>query len=159
MASELDATDRAILRLLRQDARRTNAEIGAAVGLSPSACHRRIKMMEAQGVIRGYTILTGERDDREGRVNVLVQVTLERQTEDYLSRFEKAVRSFPEIRECFLMAASIDYWLRVEADSPAAYERLHGEVLSRLPGVTRINSSFAMRDALHPRKDGRRAAR
>lgn len=156
MAASLDTTDRAILRLLQRDARQTNADIGAQVGLSASACHRRIKIMEAQGVIQGYTIVTGDFNDRDDKVNVLVQVTLERQTEDYLSRFEKAVRSFPEIRECFLMAGSVDYWLRVEADNAAAYETIHGEVLSRLPGVTRINSSFAMRDALHGNRSSRR---
>jgi DNA-binding Lrp family transcriptional regulator len=85
-------------------------------------------------------------------VNVLVQVTLERQTEDYLARFEHAVRQCPEIRECFLMTGAVDYWLRVEADSVDAYERIHGEILSRLPGVTRINSNIAMRDGLRPRR-------
>lgn len=83
---------------------------------------------------------------------MVVQVTLDRQTEDYLSRFEQAVRRCPEIRECFLMTGDVDYWLRVRTESVAAYEAIHGEVLSRLPGVTRINSSFAMRDALRPRR-------
>ncbi|BAV64958.1 Lrp/AsnC family transcriptional regulator [Sphingobium cloacae] len=151
---ELDGKDRAILRLLQLNARLTHAEIGEKIGLSPSACHRRVKLMEANGVIRGYTIVTGGTGDSDGKVNVLVQVTLERQTEDYLSRFERAVRECPEIRECFLMAGSVDYWLRVEAVNATAYERIHGEILSRLPGVTRINSSFAMRDALRHRRDG-----
>lgn len=157
MPPSLDSTDRAILRLLQRDARQTNAEIGAQVGLSASACHRRIKILESQGVVQGYTIVTGDFGDPSEKVNVLVQVTLERQTEDYLSRFEKAVRSFPEIRECFLMAGSVDYWLRLEVENTAAYESIHGEVLSRLPGVTRINSSFAMRDALREKRPGRRA--
>ncbi|MGE4410252.1 MAG: Lrp/AsnC family transcriptional regulator, partial [Sphingobium sp.] len=104
------------------------------------------------GVIRAYTIVTGGAGDEDSKVNVLVQVTLERQTEDYLSRFERAVRQCPEVRECFLMAGSVDYWLRVEVVNAAAYERVHGEILSRLPGVTRINSSFAMRDALRWKK-------
>ncbi len=146
---KLDGKDRAILRLLQRNARLTHGEIGEKIGLSPSACHRRIKLMETQRVIQGYTIITGNMGDGDGKVNVLVQVTLERQTEDYLSRFERAVREYPEIRECFLMAGSIDYWLRVETTSAAAYERIHSEILSRLPGVTRISSSFAMRDALN----------
>jgi len=62
------------------------------------------------------------------------------------------VRQCPEIRECFLMTGAVDYWLRVEADSVDAYERIHSEILSRMPGVTRINSSIAMRDALRPRR-------
>lgn len=152
MAITLDATDRAILLLLRQDARRTNAAIAAEVGLSPSACHRRIKLLETSGVIRGYTVLTGSASRDDEVVSVLVQVTLERQTEDYLARFEAAVRKRPEIRECFLMTGAVDYWLRVEVESAGAYEALHGEVLSRLPGVTRIHSSLAMRDALNSRR-------
>lgn len=152
MTTTLDAVDRAILLLLRQNARRTNAAIAAEVGLSPSACHRRIKLLETIGVIRGYTVLTSGASQGEDAVSVVVQVTLERQTEDFLARFESAVRKRPEIKECFLMTGAVDYWLRVEVENTAAYEALHGEVLSRLPGVTRIHSSLAMRDALNPRR-------
>ncbi|BBF71837.1 MULTISPECIES: Lrp/AsnC family transcriptional regulator [Sphingomonadaceae] len=151
MTATLDNSDRAILRLLKLDARRSNADIAAQIGLSPSACHRRIKQLEAGGYIRGYTLVAGGRDET-AMVNVLVQVTLDRQTDDFLARFEHAVRQCPEIRECFLMTGAVDYWLRVEADSVDAYERIHGEILSRLPGVTRINSNIAMRDALRPRR-------
>ena len=151
MGNSIDQMDRAILRLLKLNARRSNAEIAAEVGLSPSACHRRIRQLEASGYIRGYTMVAGGRDET-AVVNVLVQVTLDRQTEDFLARFEHAVRQCPEIRECFLMTGAVDYWLRVEADSVDAYERMHSEILSRMPGVTRINSSIAMRDALRPRR-------
>lgn len=156
MASSLDTADRAILRLLRLNARRPNSDIAAEIGLSPSACHRRIKMLEDEGVIRGYTLVTGPLDDEARAVDVLVQVTLDRQTEDYLARFEHAVRQCPEIRECFLMTGGVDYWLRVQTESVAAYEAIHSEILSRMPGVTRINSSIAMRDALRPRRATRR---
>lgn len=156
MSSALDATDRAILRLLRLNARRPNSEIAAEVGLSPSACHRRIRLLEDEGVIRGYTLVTGPLDSEARGVDVLVQVTLDRQTEDYLARFEHAVRQCPEIRECFLMTGGVDYWLRVQTESVAAYEAIHSEILSRMPGVTRINSSIAMRDALRPKKTARR---
>ncbi|MEE4451313.1 Lrp/AsnC family transcriptional regulator [Novosphingobium resinovorum] len=156
MSKAVDDVDRAILRILRVDGRKPNAEIAQAVGLSPSACLRRIRLMEDRGVIRGYTVVTGPEDDEGGReVDVVVQVTLDRQTGDYLSRFEHAVRQCPEVRECFLMGGDVDYWLRLRTESVAAYEAIHGEVLSRLPGVTRISSSFAMRDALRPRR-GRR---
>lgn len=155
MSGSLDSVDRGIIRILRLNARRTNAEIAAEVGLSASACHRRIRILEQTGVIRGYTVITSP-VDREGQgVDVLVQVTLERQTEDYLARFEHAVRQCPEIRECFLMTGGVDYWLRVQTESVAAYETIHSEVLSRMPGVTRINSSIAMRDALRPKKMAR----
>lgn len=151
----MDDTDAAILRILRADGRKPNSEVAEAVSLSPSACLRRIRLMEERGIIRGYTVVTGS-DLEEGRgVDVVVQVTLDRQTEDYLSRFESAVRQCPEIRECFLMTGDVDYWLRVRTESVAAYEVIHGEVLSRLPGVTRINSSIAMRDALRPKRRNR----
>lgn len=156
MAVGLDQTDRAILRLLRLNARRPNSEIAEEVGLSPSSCHRRIKLLEDAGVIRGYTVLTSPLRVGENSVNILVQVTLDRQTEDYLARFEHAVRQCPEIRECFLMTGGTDYWLRVETESVAAYEIIHSEILSRMPGVARINSSVAMRDALNPRSAGPR---
>lgn len=155
MPPTVDSVDRAILRVLHADARRPNSEIAEEVGLSPSACLRRIKLMESRGVIRGYTVLTGPLEDDERAVDVLVQVRLDRQTEDYLSRFENAVRQCPEVHECFLMTGDVDYWLRLRTQSVAAYETIHGEVLSKLPGVTRINSSFAMRDALRPRRNKR----
>lgn len=147
-----DATDRAILQVLRLDGRKPNADVAQAVGLSPSACLRRIRLMEHHGAIRGYTVITGPDDDDDRGVDVVVQVTLDRQSEDYLSRFEHAVRQCPEVRECWLMTGDVDYWLRLRTESVAAYEAIHGEVLSRLPGVTRISSSFAMRDALRPRR-------
>ena len=149
----LDSKDRAILRLLRVNARLTHAEIGEEVGLSPSACHRRIKQLEADGYIGGYTIVLGRSDGGDARVNMIIQVTLERQTEEYLTRFERAVRKCPEVKECFLVSGSFDYWLRVEVESAVHYETIHGDVLSRLPGVTRINSSLAMRDALGQRRE------
>ncbi len=147
----LDNIDRAILRELKLNARQSSRRLSARVSLSPSACHRRVKMLEETGVIRGYTLAEGSADSGCDQVTVIVQVTLERQTENYLAAFEVAVRRFPEVRQCFLMTGVADYWLRVEVTNAAAYETLHGEVLSRLPGVTRIHSSFAMRDALNLR--------
>src|SRR3546814_20328009 len=88
-----DLRDRAILRLLQVNARQTHAEIGEQVGLSPSACHRRIRLLEEGGHIAAYTIVLGRSDGADGRVTLVVQVTLERQTEDYLSRFEQIGRA------------------------------------------------------------------
>jgi DNA-binding Lrp family transcriptional regulator len=139
-----DPVDERILRLLREDARMTNAALAAAAGLSPSACLRRVRRLEASGVIRGYTVLLDE-PQAPGQAIVLVQITLERQSDDYLRRFEEAVRRVPEVRDCLLMAGDPDYVLRVETDGAAAYEKLHKERLSRLPGVARLRSSFAIR--------------
>ncbi|MBY3197599.1 MULTISPECIES: Lrp/AsnC family transcriptional regulator [Rhizobium] len=151
----LDAIDRNILRLLRLDARMSNAKVAAEIGLSPSACLRRIKIMEKSGVIRGYTVLvdTGNADEM---IAVIINITLERQTEDYLDRLEAAVRRHPEIRECFLMTGGSDYLLRVEVANAGEFERIHKEILSTLPGVLRIHSSFSIRNVLATRTRGRR---
>ncbi|GGD87317.1 transcriptional regulator [Rhizobium anhuiense] len=151
----LDVIDRNILRLLRLDARMSNAKLAAEIGLSPSACLRRIKIMEKSGVIRGYTALidTGNADEM---IAVIINITLERQTEDYLDRLEAAVRRHPEIRECFLMTGGSDYLLRVEVANAGEFERIHKEILSTLPGVLRIHSSFSIRNVLATRTRGRR---
>ncbi|NZD54621.1 Lrp/AsnC family transcriptional regulator [Rhizobium leguminosarum] len=151
----LDAIDRNILRLLRLDARMSNAKLAAEIGLSPSACLRRIKIMEKSGVIRGYSVLvdTGNADEM---IAVIINITLERQTEDYLDRLEAAVRRHPEIRECFLMTGGSDYLLRVEVANAGEFERIHKEILSTLPGVLRIHSSFSIRNVLATRTRGRR---
>lgn len=153
----LDAIDRNIMRLLRIDARMSNAKLAVDVGLSPSACLRRIKLMEQAGVIRGYTALI-DTTQSETTIAVIINITLERQTEDYLDRFEAAVRKHPEIRECYLMTGGSDYMLRVDVESAGAFERIHKEVLSTLPGVLRIHSSFSIRDVLSARSKTRRAA-
>jgi DNA-binding Lrp family transcriptional regulator len=151
-----DALDRNILRLLRLDARTSYAKLAAEVGISPSACLRRIKLMEQTGVIRGYTALVSA-SNIETTIAVIVNITLERQTEDRLDRFEAAVRRHPEIRECLLMTGGSDYLLRVEVESPGEFERIHKEVLSTLPGVSRIHSSFAIRDVLASKTKSRRS--
>lgn len=146
MAS-VDTIDRNILRLLRVDARMSNAKLAAEVGLSPSACMRRIKIMEEAGVIRGYTALV-DTSNVEATIAVIINITLERQTEEHLDRFEAAVRRYPEIRECFLMTGGSDYLLRVEVANAGEFERIHKEILSTLPGVLRIHSSFSIRNVL-----------
>lgn len=140
----LDPTDRRMLRLLRADGRISNADLAAAIGLSPSACLRRRLLLEAAGVIRGYTAII-EEQATQARTVVIVQITLERQTEDAFNRFEAAVRQCPEVCECYLMTGASDYQLRVEARDAADYERIHKEQLSRMPGVSRIQSAFAIR--------------
>ncbi|PSH62064.1 Lrp/AsnC family transcriptional regulator [Phyllobacterium sophorae] len=151
----LDTIDRNILRLLRLNARMSNAKLAAEVGLSPSACLRRIKLMEQSGVIRGYTTLV-DTANTDATIAVIINITLERQTEDYLDRFEAAVRKHPEIRECYLMTGGSDYLVRVEADNAGQFERIHKEILSTLPGVLRIHSSFSIRNVLAVRPKARR---
>jgi len=141
---DLDAIDRRLLGLLQTDGRMPNAKLAAAVGLSPSSCLRRLRLLERDGVIRGYTALV-DVDEPERATTVLVEVELSHQTAETMTRFENAVRRLPEIRECYLMSGTSDYLLRVVARDAADYERIHSEHLSRLPGVSRVRSSFAIR--------------
>jgi len=127
-----------------------NAEIAGRVGLSASACLRRIKLLEESGAIRGYTAVVSA-EAADGGIVALIHITLDKQTEERLDKFEQAVRMHPEIIECFLMTGDADYILRVMADNMTAYERLHKEVLSRLPGVSRIHSRIAIRSVMAAR--------
>lgn len=149
MPEALDATDRRIIRMLRADGRMSNADLAKAVGLSPSACLRRLRALEQDGTIRGYTALVDLPEEGQTTI-ILVNISLERQTDDFMRRFEAAVRKTAEIKECYLMTGETDYSLKLEAQNLADYERLHNEVLARLPGVQRIQSSFAIRAIVRP---------
>lgn len=151
----LDSIDQSILRMLRLNARMSNASLAMEVGLSPSACLRRIKLMEKAGVIRGYTALVNV-GNSDATIAVIINITLERQTEEYLDRFEAAVRRHPEIRECFLMTGGSDYLLRVEVANAGEFERIHKEILAKMPGVFRIHSSFSIRNVLATRNLSKR---
>ncbi|WP_238122498.1 MULTISPECIES: Lrp/AsnC family transcriptional regulator [unclassified Xanthobacter] len=151
--TSLDDVDTRILQVLRGDGRISNADLAAAVGLSPSACLRRMRQLERSGVIRGYTALIN-RPGPDDRLVVLTQITLDRQTEEFLNRFEAAARRCPEVTDCYLMTGMADYLLKIEVRNAADYERLHKEVLSRLPGVARIQSSFAIRTVVSSRPAG-----
>jgi len=145
--SDLDSLDAAILRHLERHGRATNCEVGEAVGLSASAASRRIQALEVEGAIRGYRALI---DDRllGKRMTVYIRVTLERQSAPVLSAFETAVRHCKEIVSCHLMAGQYDYMLVARVAGIDDYGRLHQNELSRLPGVTRLETSFALRDVL-----------
>lgn len=149
--SRLDAIDRSILRVLKQNARMTNADIAQDVGLSPSACLRRIRAMEHSSIIQGYTVIVGEAAS-ESAMAVIINITLERQTEDAFNRFEAAIRKHPEIQECYLMTGESDYLLRVDVQNSTEFERIHTEILAMLPGVARIQSSFSIRNVLARRR-------
>ncbi len=140
----LDSADRRIINRLRLDARITNSALAAEVGLSPSACLRRVRLLEKNGVIRGYTAIVSGAAPDEG-TTAIVHIELERQTEEYLVRLEAALRRHPEILEWYLMTGDGDYFLRVQVGGIDDFGEFHRNVLSRLPGVSRIRSSFAMR--------------
>ena len=144
---ELDDLDAAILRHLERHGRATNFEVGEAAGLSASAASRRIQALEASGLIRGYRAVL---DDRMlgKHITVYIRVTLERQSAAVLSAFEAAVRRCHDIVSCHLMAGQYDYMLVARVGGIDDYGRLHQRELSRLPGVTRLETSFALRNVL-----------
>ena len=144
----LDAIDRQILEDLQNDARMRNVELAEKVGLSPSPCLRRVGNLEETGVIRGYATLV----DAEAvglPVSVFVSVTLEKQIEKALEKFEKEIRARPEGMECYLMTGEADYLLRVVTADLGAYERFLIEHLTRIPGVASIKSSFALKQVAY----------
>ena len=140
----LDAIDRKILKELQQNARISNVELADAVGLSPSPCLRRVRQLEEAGVIDRYVALVTPQS-LGLTVNVFVQVSLERQVDDYLERFEAAVKDWPEVMECYLMTGDADYHLRIVMPDLATYEAFLKEKLTRIEGVSNIRSSFALK--------------
>ncbi len=141
---ELDRADRAILKLFAQDARASVSSVAEQVGLSQSACTRRIQALEASGKLKGY----GVRFDHRAlgfAVTALVDITLSTQVEEELEQFERAVAQIDGIVECMLVSGVHDYRLKIICRDLDDYERLHREHLGRLPRVTTISSSFVLR--------------
>ena len=140
---ELDAIDARILTELQSDGGLTNAELAERVGLSPSPCLRRVKLLADAGVIKKRVALV-DGNAIDLKVSVFIHVTLEKQIEENLSAFEAAIESRPEVVECYLMTGESDYLLRVVVPDLEAYERFLMEHLTRIPGVSNIKSSFAL---------------
>ena len=141
---ELDDIDRRILTALQNNARISNVELARMVGLSPSPCLRRVKTLEDRGVIQRYVSLL-DQGAVGFPVSVFVNVTLERQVESALEQFEAAIGQRPEVLECYLMTGDADYLLRVVTRDLASYERFLVDHLARIPGVSSIKSSFALK--------------
>ncbi len=141
--SKLDAIDLKILKALQFDGRMPLAKLGEIVGLSASPCLRRIRILETAGVIARYVAVINQR--RVGLpISVFASIKLERQEEQALNRFAKAVSRWPEVLECYLMTGQRDYLLRIVVEDLAAYERFLKEKLTRHGGIASIESSFAL---------------
>ena len=145
-STEFDRIDIAILKKLQKNGRLSNVQLAEAVGLSESACLRRVKLLEESGIINRYVMLINQvaigKPD-----NVFVMVTLEGQQREKLSEFEASVSKVPEVMECYLMAGEFDYLLRVITRDNVDYGRVHNKLTS-LPGVMRVQSSFALKTVL-----------
>ena len=139
----IDPTDRKILAALQDDGRMSIQALSKAVGLSPSPCLRRVRILEDEGVIRRYVAMVDQRAVGLP-VSVFASVRLERQREEELDRFASAVSQWPEVVECYLMTGRQDYLLRIVVPDLDAYEAFLKEKLTRLDGVDSIESSFAL---------------
>lgn len=140
----IDAVDARILQALQRDSSRPVADLAARVGLSPSACHRRVKLLEQSGLIAGYA---ARLDHRALGVplEVVVEICLATPDQAAMEAFEAAVAGFDEILECQLTSGRADYLLRVAVRDMDDFARLHSECLARLPGVARIHPLFLLR--------------
>ncbi|TDT92598.1 DNA-binding Lrp family transcriptional regulator [Azorhizobium sp. AG788] len=139
----LDAASLRILDALQADAEISNADLAEKVGLSPSPCWRRVADMKAKGVIRGSVALV-DPVALGLAVNVFVHVSLKQQDKRSLEIFDAAIRERPEVMECYLMSGESDYMLRVVVEDLIKYQQLMVEVLTRIPVVANIRSSFAL---------------
>lgn len=146
----IDKIDRDILRLLQADGRLPNAELAQKVGLSASACFRRLQRLEQERVISGYSAMLD--GDAIGKpTTVFIEVTLSSQGSAVLDAFERAVAACDDVLECHLMSGDFDYLLRVAVADMRDYERVHRQRVAAFPHVARIRTAFAMR-AVVPRR-------
>ncbi len=141
---KFDQLDRAILRVLRRDSRRTLNDIGVEVGLSSTACWTRIKRLEAEGVIKRYTI-DMDRAKLGYQDSVIVQVTLESHSDETLYEFGRTLAEIPEVVEAYLVSGDYDYYIRIAVRDTRDYERLLREKLYRIPGIRHSKSHFVLR--------------
>ena len=148
MLKNLDKIDERILAALQADGRISNQDLAERVGLSPSPCLRRVRQLEAAGVISGYVTLL-DPGALGLDVTAFVRVRLDQQVDRHLVAFEAAVTTLPEVMECYLMTGESDYQLRVLVRSLAEFEDFLRHKLTRIEGVAQVTSSFALRPIVY----------
>jgi Lrp/AsnC family transcriptional regulator, leucine-responsive regulatory protein len=139
----LDAFDDHILRILRNHGRITNLELANRVGLSPSACLRRVQELERTGVIKGYRAVLDPAAMGNG-FTAYLGVGLSDHTKAAQEAFERSIAHVPEVRECHNMTGAIEYLLRVEVADLAAYKVFHTDVLGTFAQVSSITTYVVM---------------
>jgi DNA-binding Lrp family transcriptional regulator len=139
----MDTIDRSILHHLQRDGRVTNLELAERIGLSPSACLRRVQALEAAGVIKGYRAIL-DRTQLGVGMTVFVMVGLSGQLQRHARAFERAMAEAPEVLECHNVTGSVEYLLRVEVADLAAYKHFHSDVLGTLTQVNSITSLVSL---------------
>lgn len=141
--NDLDLINTKILHALTLDGRLSNVDLADKVGLSPSACLRRVQELERKGVITGYRAVISP---QATGINFIayVLVGLSNHTKESQLGFEQAIASAPEVRECHNITGTVEYLLRIEARDLSAYKYFHTEVLGTVPQVTSIMSYIVM---------------
>ncbi len=145
---DIDQTDRRILQLLQTESGINAAAIGERIGLSQSACWRRIQRLRDEGVIRDQPVIL---DPEKVGLSTMVfaQVKLTSHGRSNLTDFAEAVRKYPEVLDCYVVLGNVDFLLRIVAEDIKGYERFIYEKLSQLPGVQEVNSSMALSEIKH----------
>jgi DNA-binding Lrp family transcriptional regulator len=141
----LDKQDLILLSELQRDSRQTVQQLAEAAGLSSTPAWKRIKDMEASGVVRGYTALV-DREKVGLSLAVLAEINLTRHNEDDVRRFEREVSACPPIVSCYATTGQADYVIKVLVPDIKAYESFLHEVLFKLPGVTHVRSSVVLKE-------------
>ena len=143
--NELDRHDVLLLTELQRDSRQTVQQLAAAAGLSSTPCWKRVKELEAAGIIRGYTALV-DREKVGLSLCVLAELNLTRHNEDDVRRFEQAVVASPEIVSCYATTGQADYVIKVLVPDIKSYEAFLHETAFKLPGVTHVRSSVVLKE-------------
>jgi Lrp/AsnC family transcriptional regulator, leucine-responsive regulatory protein len=143
----MDTMDQKILAQLSADSSLTSEKLGDRIGLSPSATHRRVRLLEDSGFIMGYCAQLSPAA-RGNPSTVFVSVTLVDQRRETLEAFESALGGCPVVFEAHLMSGESDYLLKVEVSEGESYERVHRDVLAALPGVQRLVTHFSIKTVL-----------
>ena len=141
--TKLDHIDRKILQSLESDGRISNTDLAAGVGLSPSACLRRVQELERTGLIKGYRAIL-DRSRLGAEITIFVMVGLAAHLRKDAKAFEAAMLAAPEVRECHNITGTVEYLLRVEVSSLEAYKKFHADTLGVLPEVKSITSHISL---------------
>jgi Lrp/AsnC family leucine-responsive transcriptional regulator len=139
----LDRLDRRILSLLQESGRMSNLELSEKIGLSPTPCLRRTKRLEDDGIIKGYAAILDEKACGLP-LSVFVSIRLTQQSQEQIAEFERAVASWNEVTECYLMTGSRDYLLHIFAEGVEGYERFLKQKVTRLKCIQSVETNFAM---------------
>ena len=144
----MNSKDRQIVQALQAEGRLTNQYLSDRVNLSPSPCLRRVRLLEEQNVIKGYTALVDQKAWGLP-ITIFIRIKLERHGAAAVSKFEKAIQSMPQGMDCWLMTGRSDYLLRMIASDLDDYERFVRRELQRVPGIASIETSFAYGSVKH----------